>query len=166
MTKQSPEVCATCGASFEWPDDGVEATMENNAYWQLTRHVDAEHPSSRFVCPRQGENLIRGNDGPRAHWNPNGECSYCGSFSEAKFFEAVEAGAEIRPTDKNYKAYVGGEGTPAHSGAAKFYFQHLSEAGKDRFIAMLNSKAMKLGYPGHFYALPYFVTRARTLEEK
>ena len=40
------------------------------------------------------------------HEREDGTCSYCGSISEAKFFECVEAGCTIVPTDKNYKAYV------------------------------------------------------------
>jgi hypothetical protein len=33
-------------------------------------------------------------------------CSYCGSIQPEALFAAIEAGAEIGPTDKNYKVYV------------------------------------------------------------
>lgn len=39
---------------------------------------------------------------------------------------------------------------------AKFYYQHLSEAQQQEFIELHNGKSMRVGYPGHFYVLPYF----------
>lgn len=41
---------------------------------------------------------------------------------------------------------------------AKFYFEHLSEAQMRRFVDLLNQKRLRIGYPGHFYRLPYFVS--------
>jgi hypothetical protein len=70
-------------------------------------------------------------------------------------------GVEIGPTDKNYKAYVkGADGQ--HEG--KFYFQHLTDAQKDEFIGLLNARLVNVGYPGHFYVLPFFATRAPVVE--
>lgn len=43
---------------------------------------------------------------------------------------------------------------------AKFYFEHLSEDQKKRFVELLNAKRIRVGYPGHFYRLPFFVTAA------
>lgn len=40
----------------------------------------------------------------------------------------------------------------------KFYFQHLSPEQQQRFIDMLNAKTMNIGYPGHFYVRPFFVS--------
>jgi hypothetical protein len=111
-----------------------------------------------FHCPRgpgPGSPYQPPFDGV-AHWRDDGACSYCGSFSEAAFFAAVEAGAELGPTDKNYKVYLRGEGVPHVKGAAKFYFQHLSEEGQARFIALYNGKRMNIGYPGNFYVPPFF----------
>lgn len=42
----------------------------------------------------------------KTHWRPDGTCSYCGSISPETLFSAIGAGAEITPTDKNYKIYV------------------------------------------------------------
>ena len=67
-----------------------------------------------------------------------------------EFFDNVQAGVEIVPTDKSYKAYVG-----AHDG--KFYFQHLSVDERKKFIELYNAKTMRMGYPGQFYVLPFFV---------
>lgn len=90
-------------------------------------------------------------------WGPT--CSYCGSISPAEFFTLVESGASIGPTDKNYKAYVD---VGPHQ--KKFYFQHLDADDRRRFIELYNSKRMKLGYPGYFYARPYFVTEVRDVD--
>lgn len=39
----------------------------------------------------------------------------------------------------------------------KFYFQHFTLDDRRRFIQLLNAKAIKIGYPGHFYRLPFFM---------
>jgi hypothetical protein len=95
---------------------------------------------------------------------------------------------ELGPTDKDYKVYVHNDGgqpfkqtygetyeepaTCGHEGhvekkfrwhcrdmaQAKFYFDHLSEAQRVRFVELLNQKKLKIGYPGHFYRRPFFVT--------
>lgn len=38
----------------------------------------------------------------------------------------------------------------------KFYFQHLDESQRQRFIDLHNGGAMRLDFPGHFYCTPYF----------
>ena len=43
---------------------------------------------------------------------------------------------------------------------AKFYYQHLSGDQRREFIEMVNDGRMKIGYPGHFYRLPFFCRRA------
>lgn len=110
--------------------------------------------SEGFSCPRRDEafNAVSAYPTEDQWYNRGGRktCSYCGSLSPDEFFAAVEAGTEITPTDKNYKAYVGSE---------KFYFQHLSVEERKRFIELLNAKKMKLAYPGHFYRMPFFCQR-------
>lgn len=39
---------------------------------------------------------------------------------------------------------------------AKFYYQHLSAEQRAEFITLYNEGRMKVGYPGHFYVLPFF----------
>jgi hypothetical protein len=39
---------------------------------------------------------------------------------------------------------------------AKLYYQHLSQAQRDEFIELHNSEAMKIGFPGYLYMLPFF----------
>lgn len=216
--------CASCERVFQWGADADSALVKNkscreNAYWKLSHHVRAEHPETLMVCPRRGEApyLMPGDDG-KDFWRGAGDgCSYCGSISPEEFFAAVEAGAEIGPTDKSYKAYVdlhdprAGKPyivsrtnfdprnddyvkvTPENADTlpldpqekaealekledgggvwirviprperrqGKFHFQHLSPEQRRRFIELYNSKAMKLGYPGHFYARPFFCAPA------
>jgi len=40
--------------------------------------------------------------------------------------------------------------------SAKFYYQHLTAEQRTEFIALYNEGRMKVGYPGHFYRLPFF----------
>lgn len=101
-----------------------------------------------FWCDRRHEGMGIPPGEPTDTWREDGTCSYCGSVSPSLFFERVLAGDEVGPTDKNYKAYIGERG--------KFYFQHLSEEEKNRFIELYNNKTMKLGFPGHFYSRPFF----------
>lgn len=109
-------------------------------------------------CPRkayEGGFTPPGLAGFIHEWGEDGTCSYCGSMHPDEFFKQVEAGAEIVPTDKGYKAYVM---TP--SGQKKFYFQHLSRDDQAKFIELLNNKTMKIGYPGYFYTMPFFAQSA------
>lgn len=80
-------------------------------------------------------------------------CSFCGSLPPGDFMEAVRAGAVLEPTDKPYKVYVGEPTT------AKFYFQHLSEEQRREFFDLYVAEQINVGYPGHFYVLPFFMRR-------
>lgn len=119
------------------------------------------------TCPRRIEQGRADPDSPFAgsgegldDWKPGhgviGQsrgCTYCGSMHPDDFMQAVRDGKEIGPTDKSYKAYV-----DDHHG--KFYFQHLGDEQRDEFIEIYNAHRMHVGYPGHFYVLPFFCTRA------
>lgn len=87
-------------------------------------------------------------------------CTFCGSMAPDDFMEAVRTGAEIGPTDKTYKAYVQGW-KPNGTNGGKFYFQHLSQEQREEFITLLNAKTIHIGYPGHFYVLPFFAVPIR-----
>lgn len=101
-------------------------------------------------CPRRVEGASIFNYPETDTWRPDGTCSYCGSISAERFFQAVEDGVEISPTDKSYKAYVK---LPFF---AKFYFQHLSDEDKTKFIKLANEHKFNLSVPGYFYTTPYF----------
>lgn len=98
------------------------------------------------TCPRRIEGPFKL---PKHDEWINGCCSYCGSLEPSEFMRRAEAGEELTPTDKNYKVYVGG--------SSKFYFQHLDETQGRRFVELLNAKALKFAFPGHFYVLPFFM---------
>lgn len=66
-------------------------------------------PAAPFECPRQThEAVLAVQKEHKPQLRADMTCSYCGSLSEEAFFEAVRAGAEIIPTDKDYKAYIAG----------------------------------------------------------
>ena len=56
-------------------------------------------PDSPHRPPYNGAMTWEARHGQRA-------CSYCGSMHPDDFFAAAEAGAQLGPTDKNYKVYV------------------------------------------------------------
>src|SRR6202044_1854444 len=74
-------------------------------------------------------------------WGKDRTCSYCGSLHPDDFIAALESGERLVPTDKNYKAYLGDH--------KKFYYQHLSEDQKRRFIELCNNKQINFGEPGY-----------------
>jgi hypothetical protein len=160
----------------------------------------------KITCRRQRfEAVLAVQKDHKVTLRPDGTCSYCGSIMASAFLAAVEEGAQVTPTDKNYKAYVrvpdpkagktrvvgtasGGEkpgpkwvaadtevlaasgratdyttwmllGVRDYYKTAKFYFQHLEPEDEERFLALLKEGRMKLGFPGHFYTLPYFLAR-------
>lgn len=137
----------------------------------------------RHTCPRRRENF-RSVDEGQDQWDPRDDtCTYCGSFNPDKLMQRLEAGdVELGPTDKSYKAYLHNAGgapflqtyrtdskpfaghfstehdwVTRETSQGKFYFQHLSDEQQERFVGLLNEKKLKIGYPGHFYALPFFI---------
>lgn len=124
--------------------------------------------ADKLFCPR----CIENGGGPNSPFNPpfNGEmewadnsCSYCGSLNPDWLMGRLEAGdVRLGTTDKNYKVYVendGGEPIIVR-GAAKFYFQHLSQEQMRRFVDLYNEKRIKFQGDFGFYVLPYFMRLA------
>lgn len=115
-------------------------------------------------------------------------CSFCGSLPPYRFMELVEQGYIVGPTDKDYKVYLSRPYTddereeyrqrllnnhPEEAVGSlmetvrgeqigKFYFQHLLDEQKRKFVDMLNKKQVVIGNPGYFYRLPFFVEREDT----
>lgn len=81
------------------------------------------------------------------------KCSFCGSLHPDRFMELVREGWIVGPTDKSYKAYLQ---SPEGASEAKFYFQHLSTPQRHEFVDLINAGNMQIGFPGHFYQLPFF----------
>ncbi|MFE0472536.1 hypothetical protein ACFW2V_13070 [Streptomyces sp. NPDC058947] len=136
------------------------------------------------TCPRRmnevgpwehEENLdswLEGDRGSEEAHQPDPEpyCSFCGSLHPEKFLELIAEGWVVEPTDKTYKAYLGevlhgperiampGEPLPPiRCGRAKFYYQHFTEDQMQKFVDLYNNNTMRLGYPGYFYQLPFFM---------
>jgi hypothetical protein len=177
-----PHTCPECACVFNWGADADSADVDRegeqwiscreNAHWKLTFHMQRAHPDAGFYCGRRGESAASLRMPGKDFWNtPDGHkaCSYCGSMSPDELFAAIESGAEIGPTDKNYKIYVslpnlkagqivetGSESGPTLRDG-KFYFQHLSVEQQQRFIDLLNAKKINIGVPGYFYARPFFI---------
>lgn len=146
--------CPQCGdeATYQTPDG---TWWDGNAHhWREPAKSDSPEKN---LCPRRAElgnpsvfNLPT--DDAWREENLKRTCSYCGSLHPDEFMARAEAGEELVPTDKDYKVYVG-------AARDKFYFQHLSTEQKQRFVDLLNSKRFTIGYPGSFYALPFFIKR-------
>ena len=109
-------------------------------------------------CPRQlSEATLEVQRRYESKWRRDGTCNYCGSLNADALFKAVKAGAEIIPTDKNYKIYIRGETAPDVHGTCKFYFQHFTQDERKKFIDLLNENRIILGYPHYFYVPPFFI---------
>lgn len=91
-------------------------------------------------------------------WRADNTCSYCGSYNPDLLVKRIdEETVELGPTDKNYKVYlknVGGDPI-----GLKFYWPHFSMEQQMAFVGAMNSKRVKIGAPGHFYVMPYFMGR-------
>lgn len=115
-----------------------------------------------IVCPRRGE-LGAGASVfklPESdHIRADDTCSYCGSLDPDVLMARIEAGTIfLEGSDKNYKVYLKAtEGSEPlkYGGADKFYFQHLSEPQKIRFIELYNERKVKHS----LYVLPFFMAR-------
>jgi hypothetical protein len=113
-----------------------------------------------MICPRREESgVIPGGpfkvpDGDS--WRDDKTCSWCGGLDPVEALRLIESGAEITPTDKSYKLYVAGSGSPT----GKTYFQHFSAEQQQKLIELVNAKTVKFAYPGRFYVLPFFMWRS------
>jgi hypothetical protein len=87
---------------------------------------------------------------PQPQWQDDGTCSHCGGVRPSLALKAIREGAEVEPTDKNYKIYVKGGHLPSPGG--KCYLNHFSEAQAVEFMLLKESGKMKLAYPGRFYS--------------
>lgn len=161
-------VCDVCGERAVIIGSGISLCrehMDQLAEWQRAleqQAMEAAGLPEAQTCPRRMDDF---GPWPREEmldsWvlrhDYKGEltmsCSFCGSMHPDAFMQAIADGREIGPTDKNYKAYVG-------PNSAKFYYQHLSVEQRHAFIDHINARTITIGYPGHFYVLPFFVGRA------
>lgn len=117
-------------------------------------------------CPRRAENATPFKYDEDDKWYEDDTCSYCGSYNPDKLMEEIRQGfVEVGPTDKNYKVYL------THFGVkrdGKFYFQHFSKEQMLEFIDQMNGlyggPGLRIGYPGYFYVLPFFIGNPKKKE--
>lgn len=88
-------------------------------------------------------------DAPK--WRDGGTCSHCGGGRPSVALELIKSGAEVEPTDKNYKIYIR-DGASGSNPAGKFYLNHFSESQAVEFVRLIETGIMKLAFPGHFYS--------------
>ena len=101
------------------------------------------------MCPRTGST---------APANADGTCAGCGSLSPAQVFDALRAGASIKPLPKNFKMELEGDNAPETTGPCVFMFQHFSLAQRAKFKKMLMAGQLTfVDPPGQFFRLPFFV---------
>lgn len=124
----------------------TQAEKERKALFELIE--EEEQIKGTMLCPRRSR-CSRKTETPD-HWREDGRCSFCGSISPDELFKRIDAGETIDPTDKNYKIYVG---------RSKFYFPHFNREEMQQFVDLSNAKKLKLGYPGHFYQMPFFMVK-------
>lgn len=113
---------------------------------------------AKDTCPRRYENyseVVELLDG----WFLKDDllwCVYCGSLQPDMMLSLMTMDCELGPTDKNYKVYLRNV-NGLYIG--KFYFQHFTLENRMRFIEIYNTKprTFTIGYPGHFYVLPFFI---------
>jgi hypothetical protein len=136
-------VCSYCGSLnpdrfMECVEAGVELGPTDKNY-----KVYIDLPD-----PKAGELKITGSS--------NGEKSPGPSWTRATAQDLVEyyGGAERVPHDTHIK-WV--HRTTRQTVHGKFYFMHLSDGHRTRFVELMNSGKLSLGFPGRFYVLPYFV---------
>ena len=142
----------------------------------------AEQASVSMRCPRRDEVEVSPFAGPQDHYQA-GACSYCGSLDPATFMSRLEAGTiQLGSTDKSYKVYAhnsGGEpflqtyrncprAQPCQGpdqcshwvtreiDVAKFYFQHLDQNQRGRFVELLNANRANFVRGLGFYVQPFF----------
>lgn len=112
--------------------------------------------SETQVCPRRAETIGAStvfNIPVEDTWIQD-RCSYCGSLRPALALERIAAGAEVTPTDKSYKMYLGND---------KAYFQHFSREQAEEFIRLYNAHEMKI-LGGDFYVKPYWMVPVKTAQ--
>lgn len=116
-------------------------------------------------CPRRAETFISITQPSDDKFDPC--CNYCGSMNPDRFMELLEAKQlTLGSTDKNYKVYVTDRpgSQLLHAREIKFYFQHLSEAQKRRFVELYNKdigKGETFVFAGNFsfYTFPFFMQK-------
>ena len=112
-------------------------------------------------CPRRIESSLGAYNPHEDHWVEGETCSWCGSLNPDLLLRRLEQGGgeflfrhkkRIQGTRDDY------EWVTETRKWAKFYFQHFTQEQRTHFVQLLNDKRIKLGPPGYFYRLPFFIS--------
>lgn len=121
-------------------------------------------PEEFFAAVKAGHAVVPTDKNYKAYVDlPNpqvGQTIEIGSESGPAFRDGKQTRDDLTDEEKRtgkYRRVIMGKASATIS--AKFYFQHLSDQERDRFIELLNAKKMKLAMPGHFYVTPFFAKR-------
>lgn len=133
--------CSYCGSAspeafFAAVEAGYEVTPTDKSYKVYIDLPETLDPEELVVCGSSN-----GLERPGDKWVPASE------VDEATFLRS-----NWTPRKDGW-LLLEKRGATKHG---KFYFQHLDEAGMNRFIELYNAKKIKLAYPGYFYVRPYF----------
>ncbi len=138
-------------------------------------------PRKVITCGRRAETFgVAMNEKDADHIRDDGTCSYCGSLDPDILMARIEAGTIIlEGSDKNYKVYlkvpegaemlkqshrIDDDRTGDRSkwvwqtddvNHGKFYFQHLSDEQKKRFVDLWNERKIQ----NSMYVMPFFMVR-------
>lgn len=170
-----PEICAVHGRPYETYRQMANGLLAPHCTWDGSLHPDVfmdwlEKPGTSLVpTDKNSKVYIRVKNGEP---NPGEEriVSMVTFELEAERIEAehwlpanhprVQAALERdggwRGSDYTYAQLIP-RGADCED---KFYFEHLSDEQRTRFLELLNAGRIALEYPGYFYRLPFFLTRA------
>lgn len=144
--------CSYCGSIspaklFELIEAGAKLGPTDKNY---KVYVDAPNPTPDELRCDMGSNGANHPGTTReGYWKQHKDLT-------AKERDIVLRGGMGRDHEPGYWHHFGPTGPKSWG---KFYFQHLSEDEKRRFVDLLNAKAIAIGEPGYFYRLPYFMAR-------
>lgn len=120
--------------------------------------MTTEEIKETFTCPSNPNTSSVFAYGSTNFWREDKEsnlqtCNYCGSINQDQFMQLVEEGKiSLGSTDKGYKVYCHLE----NGKQMKFYFQHLSEEQRKKFVDLYNERKIKFQGSG-FYVFPFFM---------
>lgn len=147
-----------------------EMTWENRDKGRACSYCGSMHPDDFFAAIAAGHEIVPTDKSYKVYVVvPNPQA---GKLSIVSVTNAVECPAGYHPVTPEIIAdakklgwsslregdFVQFAPEPV-TAQRKFYFQHLSDDEKKRFIELLNAQKINIGYPGHFYVLPFFCRR-------
>jgi hypothetical protein len=153
--------CSYCGsisqeAFLAAVEAGLKVTPTDKNYKMYVEIPNDTPDALRIVGGSNGKENPIGSFGKSATY-----CKLEKDMTKKEFKLAKNQGwlVEARKKDGHDKTNwicFGPAGAKKHG---KFYFYHLDDEGKKRFIELHNNRTMNLAYPGYLYQKPFFAER-------